>query len=579
MGQNRRQQIKIQRKKQSVLRHIEQGNQTTINETEKIVDSVASSDQGKSPVAAPSLKAVLRDVIKPSTSKWANDTTKPIQVAPDLKPQAQSEVLAPEVEKRNAKLGPAPKAKGNAIGNFQKNLRGMVKEKLEDSALGQIVDSFKNVRDEIKDMTLSDEQRAEKELAEKIKLDKEESLKKAKENKMQWDALERLREKGMSDEDFKKYSKEIFASQKLTAGKTGAGGTDSTLEEDIRAMREALEKSIEFAKDGAEAARQVEKETKQEQAEHNREVEKVREEQQKEVIDELKSIDGHTADAAKLAEAKAKSDDTGGGSFKDKLKKKLLGKALDFAKKKVPGVGSMIEKGKGLFGKTPIPTTGGIAGEAASGASALETAASGAGTAAKGAGLLGTLGASVGSLGAGTAALGATAAGALGYGAGTLLYNNSETVRDAAGSAMEGIFGHIKTPDEMEKERQASPEYQASMARIAKVKADRARAAEVAKVEPTTKSDTLEKQDASSQAVQDLGRQKNIANAADEKISKLNAQEAAVKPKTEDASKDKSTIIVSSGGGQSSAPNIITPRSQENTLQRLQERMFRGAMV
>ena len=76
-------------------------------------------------------------------------------------------------------------------------------------------------------------------------------------------------------------------------------------------------------------------------------------------------------------------------------------------------------------------------------------------------------------------------AGAAGYAAGTALYENSETVRNGAGGIMEGLLGHIDTPEELEAKRIASPEYKASQERSVRKKAERAEKEKQAKLEPT----------------------------------------------------------------------------------------------
>ena len=54
-------------------------------------------------------------------------------------------------------------------------------------------------------------------------------------------------------------------------------------------------------------------------------------------------------------------------------------------------------------------------------------------------------------------------AGVAGYAAGTALYNNSETVREGAGSVMENIFGKTETIEELETKRKENPEYKTQM--------------------------------------------------------------------------------------------------------------------
>jgi hypothetical protein len=65
------------------------------------------------------------------------------------------------------------------------------------------------------------------------------------------------------------------------------------------------------------------------------------------------------------------------------------------------------------------------------------------------------------------------AAGAAGIAVGTALYENSETVRDASGSVMESMFGHIDTAKEADEKYKNSPEGKAQIEQLKKNKADR----------------------------------------------------------------------------------------------------------
>ena len=134
------------------------------------------------------------------------------------------------------------------------------------------------------------------------------------------------------------------------------------------------------------------------------------------------------------------------------------------------------------------------------------------------------------------------AAGAAGYAAGTMLYDNSEAVRNVGDSAMEAVFGHIETTEEMETKRKA----ELSPAKRKDIYEGRKRLIDLSEAE------TVKKANASK------------LSAAEDKVTASKESKDAAKLVSNVTNAPTTNNIVSGGGSGRFRQNVYNPDSSFN---------------
>jgi len=641
---------RVARTSKSVLRHVTPDNSTTPQPTKELITDVVTTD----PVTIPNPTSTSSPPVE--IGKTISNLALPVssEVAQSEAVEKAASTVQPSNDTLQQVVKKTPTSKGvdvstaepSALRKLGNNLKDIALSKIYESGAMKTIEQLHSIKDTLLDMLKSDEDRAHDELVEKERAAKEAKAERIKEHKFQFDALEKAfnagkisrktylegtsKLEGLSEQDTTKIKDVELAetTERLRNAKIekidSSATTLSTLERNLNAGNITADEFQHHSKDlfkshGVKQSENVDSISSSIDELRNA-IEKARStvlsdntlpevkakptDEKREIVKELGQIDEHLTETKK-----------GGTSTLSEKLDVVKEKAAKATEKYSSAKDAVKSKAKGLVEKLKdrVPTS--LLGDTAGGA-VPSIAAAGA------SGLLGTLGTSVSALGAGTVALGSAAAGALGAGVGTMLYNGSDTVRNVAGNAVEGLFGHITTGDELEAAREKDPRYQqaiaAAKAKRAKVEAEQT-ATKVAHT-PTI----FDKQNAMLKAVDEHGnviesatpqleankhtyqpinsieekesatpqleankqveliaRKKNVADLTDNAIQQ--SREVATSKKESVAVRNiTSTPVIVNSQGQAQRSTIVSspqPRSQENTLQRLAERMFRGAVV